>query len=189
MSFISGTVGAIMGANSQDKANETNAKNIAATNAQNYKMFAESRGSTGSAVLPLYLRTKSGNLFESQLGQDLVDSYDATRQDPATAMANTKARWPASTQPTRAPSKLPTASSMAATWLSNWPTSSRSSRPRLPSSASRRSMRMHKTLGEISAAQATQGFAGDSMGNRMLAFQANRGAADAVSSGEPGEPR
>src|SRR5689334_9746665 len=62
MSFISGTVGAILGSEAQDDATATNAANIAATNALNYQMFLEGRGSTGHALLPYYFGDEEKNL-------------------------------------------------------------------------------------------------------------------------------
>lgn len=55
MSFISGTTAAIMGSSAQRDANRTNLRMTQETNATNERLFRESRGSTGSAVLPTYL--------------------------------------------------------------------------------------------------------------------------------------
>lgn len=54
MSVISGTIGAILGSQAQADAARQNAANIAATNAQNYQMFLQSRGSQGNSLLPMY---------------------------------------------------------------------------------------------------------------------------------------
>src|SRR5882672_8866366 len=77
-SAISGTVGAILGANAQNAATSSARKSQKQTNAQNLQMFNESRGSTGSAVLPLYLKNPDGSLFESSLGKDLISGYNDT---------------------------------------------------------------------------------------------------------------
>lgn len=47
--------GAKSASDSADAANEANKKSVADTNALNYRMFLESRGSGGNALLPLYL--------------------------------------------------------------------------------------------------------------------------------------
>ena len=63
MSFISGTAGAILGAQSQDAAKKANLANAEATNATNLRMFQDSRGASGSAVLPNYLDSGTERLL------------------------------------------------------------------------------------------------------------------------------
>lgn len=55
MSFISGTVSGILGANAQNNANKTNMQIARETNEANLRMFQESRGAGGSSILPTYL--------------------------------------------------------------------------------------------------------------------------------------
>jgi hypothetical protein len=79
MTFIAVAIGAAVGiggaaisANSAKKAqqgaNATNAQNVADTNAQNLELFNRSRGSEGSAILPMYFGEG-----EAQLGQQAFD--------------------------------------------------------------------------------------------------------------------
>lgn len=88
-------------ADAQEEANEQNAANAAATNDKNYQQFLESRGESGTAVLPRYLRAPKNTLtagqrqaliqaglnprdydgtgfFEEKLGRDLMALYEAT---------------------------------------------------------------------------------------------------------------
>lgn len=55
MSIVSGTVGAILGSNAQNKATKTNLRIAQETNELNRQMFLQSRGEGGSAILPTYL--------------------------------------------------------------------------------------------------------------------------------------
>lgn len=73
ISIISGTIGGVLGADEQRHATNTNADNVANTNALNLRMFQEGRGSTGSSIYPTYA---SG--AESQLYNDTLHTYDAT---------------------------------------------------------------------------------------------------------------
>lgn len=56
------------------EANAANAGNAAATNALNYKMFLEGRGSKGSALLPMYMK-RGGKPFEKRLSRDVMQFY------------------------------------------------------------------------------------------------------------------
>lgn len=75
-SALLGTAGSMISANgarvAQNRANDANAANAAATNALNKQMFDESRGSTGSAVLPTYLKA-----YEASLGEGAAKSAQA----------------------------------------------------------------------------------------------------------------
>lgn len=59
-------------------ANATNKKNMEDTNRLNYKMFLQSRGAGGSAILPLYFK-KHGKPFEKQLSRDAMNEYNMLR--------------------------------------------------------------------------------------------------------------
>jgi hypothetical protein len=66
MSIISGTVSGIMGANAQKDANKTNLQLTRETNDLNRLMFDESRGASGSSVLPTYLEPGSEKLLANR---------------------------------------------------------------------------------------------------------------------------
>lgn len=66
MSIISGTVGAILGSNSQDKANRTNQQIARETNETNLRMFEESRGASGSSIMPTYLEPGTEKLLANR---------------------------------------------------------------------------------------------------------------------------
>lgn len=73
-SIVSGTVGGILGSKAQNKATEQNMRAAQETNALNYRLFQEGRGSTGSAFLPLYFGDQ-----EKLLGQDAVSFYNTSK--------------------------------------------------------------------------------------------------------------
>lgn len=66
MSFVSDTVGAILGAQSQNAADKANLANAEAINALNLRMFQDSRGASGSAVLPEYLDAGTERLLAAK---------------------------------------------------------------------------------------------------------------------------
>lgn len=74
MSVISGTVGAILGSQAQEEAARRNLQAAQETNALNYRMFQEGRGSAGSAFLPAYF---GGT--EAQLAKDASNYYNQSR--------------------------------------------------------------------------------------------------------------
>lgn len=140
-------------------------------------MFQESRGSGGSAVLPLYLRTKSGDLFEKQAGSDLIDAYDSTAV-PKSSFDSVGQRFgPMADQAQQ------TAAGIFNGGVQKQMEDNAAPVQKARVSFSRQSAMdaLNKTLGEINAAQAGQGYSGDSLGSRMLTFNANKGASDAVS--------
>ena len=66
MSFISGSVSGILGAQAQNKANKTNMQIARETNEANLRMFQESRGSGGSSILPTYLEPGTEKLIANR---------------------------------------------------------------------------------------------------------------------------
>lgn len=74
-SIVSGTLGAVLGSRAQKKAAEANIQAARETNEMNYRMFQEGRGSTGSAILPLYFQD-----MERQIGDDAVNDYRSIRR-------------------------------------------------------------------------------------------------------------
>ena len=81
-------------------ANSANQKNVADTNALNYRMFLESRGSGGNALLPLYfpegtesqLASRALQLYQAEQGsmgtpQEQVDRYNSVVQGLTPSMA------------------------------------------------------------------------------------------------------
>jgi hypothetical protein len=91
MSIVSGSIAAIKGAKSQDKATKTNKEAQQSTNALNYRFWLQSRGmgvgrdassvkGYKSSVLPFYF----GKNGEANLARDAMAYYEATGEDPAT---------------------------------------------------------------------------------------------------------
>lgn len=164
---------------SSDKASKQNrnAQKYAAD--LNYQQFRESRGDGGSAVLPLYLKSASGGLFEKALGQDLTDAYDVYHQDP-TAVADYQTRVDAF-NPAIAGARKTTNDifdgGLENRLVTNFkPVASARVKFKRASAIDA----LNKTLQEINAVQSGRGYSGDSMGNRLLQFQARKSAGDEV---------
>ncbi|MEO7520233.1 MAG: hypothetical protein ABIW79_00315, partial [Gemmatimonas sp.] len=66
-----GAYAASSAADSAADANATNQRNAADTNAMNYRMFLEGRGSTGNAMLPMYF----GPNAEATMGNRAMQTY------------------------------------------------------------------------------------------------------------------
>ncbi len=179
-SLGTGIASSVMGADAASDAAKKNrdAQQYAAD--KNYQQFQESRGSGGSAVLPLYLKTSSGRLFEDTLGKDAIAAYEASRKDPATALADNQARVNAF---------LPSISGTRSTTndIFNGGVERQMLDNLAPVAAARVKFKrgaaidaLNKTLGEINAMQTGRGYGGDSMGSAMLRFNARKAAGDAV---------
>lgn len=74
MSVLSGTLGAVMQRQSAREAEATNQRNARKDRELTLRMFQESRGSAGSALLPTY-----GGDFEKNLFTDTRGAYEANR--------------------------------------------------------------------------------------------------------------
>jgi hypothetical protein len=176
MSIVSGTVGAILGSNAQNDATRANRKNTKDTNALNYKMFRESRGDGGNAVLPLYMLTKEGKPFEGNLSTDLIDAYDQSIQPRSDydAVANRYASTQAAARKTAA-------------GIFDGGVRKEMEDNFAPVKAGRVNYTresaltaLNKTLADIDAVQASKGFSSDSLGTRMLKFKANKQMGDSI---------
>jgi hypothetical protein len=174
MSVISGTLGAILGAQAQERAADKNAQNVRKTNELNYRMFRESRGEGGSAVLPLYLRTKGGQLFESKLGEDTVAAYEAlTPRSVTDYRARVSAVDPLRRSALSAVSGIFDGTAEAEAMERFKPVAA--ARKGVARQAAMESLA--RTMAEIQAANAASGTGGDSMAKRLLEFEANKGMA------------
>lgn len=177
MSVVSGTIGAIDSAGAQANSAESAAMSQKFTNKQNYKMFQESRGSTGSAVLPLYLKSSDGTSFESKIGTDLISDYN----DAAVPLSDFQAPM------TKYAADQTSADAFAGDIFNGGITRKLldEAKPvqeaRLASARSDSMDALNKTLASIDAAQAGKGFTGDSYGNRMLQFQGRKAAGESIS--------
>lgn len=176
MSVISGTIGAILGSNAQKQSANTAAASQAATNAQNQNQYDISRGSQGSASLPLYLKGSNGGLFEPQLGSDLVKAYGDSSVPLSTFQAATDKTSGARN------AALDFTGSIFNGGVTNRMLSNVApvQTQRLATARSSSLDALHKTLDDIDAQQANRGYVGDSYGNRLLSFQAGKTAGDAI---------
>lgn len=166
----------VMASDAANSAAKKSRKSQMETNQMNYDMFRQSRGEGGSAVLPLYLRSADGGLFEDQLGKDLVSAYDSTAPDRGAFDAVTRSYEP-----------MVAGARSTAAGIFNGGAERQMLDNFAPVAKARVKFKrqsamdaLNKTLGEISAVQAGRGFSGDSLGRRMLSYKANAGAADAI---------
>lgn len=175
MSFISGSLGAVLGSEAQDNATEANAANVAATNALNYQMFMEGRGSMGNALLPIYFGKTERNLANDAEGiynaavrdaggydtqkeryQRLIDQFGDTQQEAA----NT--------------AKGIFDGSLLNESLSNFAPVGEA---RVAAAGAQKQSgleALQDTLNEIKATQAGKGFSGDSFGSTLLRANVRR---------------
>lgn len=178
MSIVSGTIGGVLGADAQRHATNTNADNVANTNALNLRMFQEGRGSTGSSIYPIYA---SG--AESQLYNDTLHTYDATgaiqpTADQLQAIVNTQ-------------KPFQDEANAAGAGIFNGQTQAQELQNQQPvyqaNLAAAQTQKqgtleaLQSTLNNIKAIQAGKGYAGDSFGNSLLKFQARQGANTQIS--------
>lgn len=166
----------IMGANAASDAADAQRQSTRDTNQLNYDMFRQSRGSDGSAVLPLYLQSQDGGLFERQLGSDLVGAYDMTAPDRAAFESVWNSYKP-----------MVSGARRTAAGIFNGDVGNEMMANFQPVKKARVAMTrqaamdaLSKTLDEIGQMQAGRGFSGDSLGNRMVRFKANESAANAM---------
>ncbi len=174
-SVLSGTLGAVLQADEQSRAREQNARNVADTNALNYRQFQESRGGAGSAILPWYLKTPGGDLFESSvLGPELINSFSRTggaSPDTYRGLAN---RFASAQE----------GANRAVDDIFSGGTTQKMLQNFRPVAAARKAYTrdaavsaLNKTLADIEATQARRGFVGGGSGTNRLRFMAGRDAA------------
>lgn len=181
MSVISGTLGAVFGADATKSAADTNAQAVQTTNDLNYQQFLQGRGSTGSAIYPIY--AKGG---EAQLYGDMLAAYNATGAlDPTAADYQAIV---AGAEPAVA------GADAATTGIFNGNTEGQELNNQAPvSAANLRAVQTQKagtlqalqaTLNSIKAIQAGKGYSGDSFGTQLLNFNARQNANTTASNAE-----
>jgi hypothetical protein len=162
----------------QKAASAQNAKNVADTNQLNYEMFLQGRGSDGSAVLPMYLKMPgTGNLFEEQLGRDLVDNYRAGYKPPGEQLTDYQSRIDKF-----APSMA--GARDAVTGVFDGTTGKKIIDNLTPVAAARMKsanvrgdagmQALNETLNEVKAVQQGKGYSGDGLASNLLGFSARR---------------
>ena len=155
----------------QAKASAQQAQSQKDANNTNLQMYEESRGSTGSAVLPTYLNNSDGSLFEGKLGTDLVSAYNGSDVPLSTFQSAVSPFLPAQDKATSFTNDI-----------FNGGVTSKLLAQAQPVQQARVSSAMdslNKTLASIDAAQAGKGFSGDAYGNRLLQFQGREAAGNA----------
>jgi hypothetical protein len=171
-----GIASSILSSNAQSDAAAQAARSQKKTNNLNYQMFQESRGSNGSAVLPLYLKNPDGTLFEGSLGKDLVSAYGQSALPLSTFQAATGKLSPSVQGATDLTNRIFGGGVTSEMQQNAAPVQAQ----RIATARSSSLDALHKTLDEIDAQQAQRGMVGDSYGNRLLQFQANKSAGDAI---------
>lgn len=168
-----GIYGAVSASDSAAAAQKANAANVAATNQANLQQFEESRGSTGSALLPLY--AKGG---EAQLYQDTLNAYNNAGNlslTPAQLQALVAQFQPVQAQANAAGAGIFNGQTQAAELANQVPVY----QANLAAAGAQKQgtlEALQSTLNNIKAIQAGKGYAGDSFGNQLLNFQARQGA-------------
>lgn len=155
-------------------ANQQNATNVSNTNDLNYQQFLQSRGSTGSAVLPIYAAPA-----EQQLYTDTLNAYNAS------GGANTPTLG---AYENVVGQSLPAAqlATQAANGIFNGQTVGQELNNQQPVAAANLTLAqtqkqssleaLQQTLNNIKSIQAGKGYAGDSYTNQLLNFQARQAA-------------
>ncbi len=182
MSIVSGTLGAVLSADAQGEATDANRANARETNALNREQFYEARGKGGFSVLPYYMRGADGKSLEEALGKDLYNAYTATGNIYG-ATPEEQAKHFKEIAAQFAP--MTAAANKTGMGIFNGDIGKTLEANAAPVWAARKAFSrqasidaLNKTMAQISATQAAQGFKGDSMGNRLLTMRANREAAD-----------
>ena len=176
MSIVSGTVGAVMGANAQDDATRANRRNAQETNRLNMRQFRLARGDKGNAVLPWYLRTEDGKPWEGEvLGPDLMRMYDATNamtpEDEMAAYRDEVSRFDPMRRSVEGRANEIFDGGVARRMESNAAGTQAARLAIAPMNKQAAMEALEKTLHEIDAAQAGRGFSGDGLAKSRLKFE------------------
>ena len=175
MSFISGTVGAVLGSEAQDDATQANLDAARETNELNYRMFLQSRGSTGHALLPYYFGDQEANL-----AHDLSTIYNASREaaggydEQLERYRRDIGQFSDMTEQAANTAKGIFDGTLENESLTNFQPVAEA---RVEGANARKAAgleALQETLNEIKAVQAGKGFSGDSFGNRLLQTSARR---------------
>lgn len=142
----------------------------------NYKQFQEGRGSKGSAVLPLYLKTPDGGMFEEKMGKDIMAAYEEGGNIKMGDFGSTVAGLqPAQTRAQQTVNDI-FGGGITQKLLSN----TAPERQARTAAASTSSMEaLNRTLANINATQAGRGYSGDSYASRLLQLQAQQATGQA----------
>lgn len=156
------------------QANSQNAANVADTNQLNYQQFLQARGSTGSAIYPIYA---SGS--EQQLYNDATSAYNAT----GGSNLPTLAQYQAMVDQSRPAAQVAT---QAVNGVFNGATQGQELGNAAPVQAANLALAqtqkqssleaLQQTLNNIKSIQAGKGYSGDSFTNQLLNYQARQGA-------------
>lgn len=166
-------------ASAQEDANAQNAQNARDTNLANLQMFHENRGSTGSALMPIYAKDVDGNKVEPQLFADTLAAYDAA--SGGLTPEQNKARYQAILNKY---SEAQQGADATAKGVFNGDLTKEAigdAQPvfdaRQQGVATRKEAgleSLQQTLNEIKAIQSKKGFVGDSMADNTMRFNARR---------------
>lgn len=172
-----GIAGAMMSADAQGDAADAAANSQRENNAQNYRMFLESRGKGGSAVMPLYMTNSDGSLFEASLGRDLVSGYNQSA--PASIASFRRAGMPFADAQNRSTKMVGDIFNGGIT--DKLLTNAKPVQKARVTTARQSSLdALNKTLDSIDAVQAGKGFSGDSYAANKMRFDARKGVGDAM---------
>lgn len=169
-----GVAGSMMASDAQGDAAESAANSQRESNDANYRMFLESRGQGGSAVMPLYMRNADGSLFEKSLSDDMISAYNRSAI-PLSRFQQAGARFRGAQ----------TKAGNFANDIFDGGITNRLLTNAQPVQKAKVTFRkqsaldaLHKTLNGIDAVQAGKGYAGDSYASNKMRFDANKGMSD-----------
>jgi len=146
------------------------------TNDLNYQQFLEGRGSKGSAVLPLYLKTEEGKPFEEKMGKDIMAAYEEGGNLKMGDFGSTVAGL----QPAQARAQQTVNDIFGGGITQKLLSNTAPERQARTAAASTSSMEaLNKTLANINATQAGRGYSGDSYASRLLQLQAQQATGQA----------
>ncbi len=154
-------------------AQAQNAQNIQNTNQLNYQLFQQGRGSTGSAIYPIYAKGA-----EQQLYNDTLNTYDATGALQPTAaqlQSIVGQQVPTLQQANAAGAGIFNGNLQNQLLAAQQPVY----QAQLQAAQTQKQgtlEALQSTLNNIKSIQAGKGYAGDSFGNQLLNFQARQGA-------------
>lgn len=142
----------------------------------NYKQFKEGRGSEGSAVLPLYLKTPEGGMFEEKMGKDIMAAYEEGGNLKMGDFGGTVAGL----QPAQFGAQKTVSDIFGGGITQKMLANTAPERQARTAAASTTSMEaLNKTLANINATQAGRGYSGDSYASRLLQLQAQQATGQA----------
>lgn len=188
--MASSAAAASSSAKAQARAQEANRSSEERQQQAEIARWHESRGSTGSAFLPEYMKAAGGGKFEEDLSRNMVAAYEAARpvslEVERSQIASDVAPMQAATrQAGRGVADMFSGRALTDQIGEAQPVfQARSELAQTKAQAGLQALR--STLNEINAIQGKKGFTGDSLGTSMVRMNARKQAATDAAAGAAG---